>query len=401
MIFIGFIYLLSLGYLLFAFACLEKFHRFRKNSRPSSNFQPPVTVMKPICGLTPELKDNLLSFCHQNYPEFQVIFGLNDENDPAIPVLRKIITTHPEIDITLVINQRLSGKNYKVSNLVNMYPHAKHGMLVIADDDMRVSANYLNEIVAPFADQETGVVTCLYSGAPKEGIISSLHAMFINEWFLPSALISHALKKSNFCFGATMVIKRETLADIGGFEALADYLADDYMLGKLVAGHGHKIRLSHLIVQNIIQLTSLKSVLINETRWARTMRTAEPVGYTFTFLTDTLIISFFTGAAFYFYTQQIIWPVMIIGTVLLVRILFHLRINNMLDGHGAGSVWLIPVRDFFTFCIRLASFTSNTIEWKNRFFSVDSGGVLLSPVKQPIIPPVPSGGISKSHTGDN
>jgi len=401
MIFIGFIYLLSLGYLLFAFACLEKFYRFRKNFHPSGTFQPPVTVIKPVCGLAPELEENLLSFCHQNYPEFQVIFGLHDENDPAIPVIRKIIDTHPEIDITLVINQRLSGKNYKVSNMVNMYPHARHGMLVIADDDMRVPANYLKEIVAPFADQETGAVTCLYSGAPRGGILSSLHAMFINEWFLPSALISHALKKSDFCFGATMVIRSEILLEIGGFEALADYLADDYMLGKLVAKHGHKIRLSPLIVQNIIQLTSLKSVLLNETRWARTMRSVEPVSYTFTFLTDTLIISCFTGTAVYFHTQEPLWPVLIIGTVLLVRILFHLRINTMLDGHGAGSVWLIPVRDFFTFCIRLASFTSNTIEWKNRFFSVDGSGMLLSQVKQPIIPPVPSEGISKPKTGNN
>ena len=401
MILIGFIYLLSLGYLLLAFACLEKFHRFRKNSHPSSHFQPPVTVIKPVCGLTPELEENLLSFCLQDYPEFQVIFGLNDENDPAIPVLRKIIDAHPEIDITLVINQRLSGKNYKVSNLVNMYPYARHGTLVIADDDIRVPNNYLNEIVAPFADQETGAVTCLYSGTPKGGIISSLHAMFINEWFLPSALISHTLKKNDFCFGATLVIKRETLAEIGGFEVLADYLADDYMLGKLVADHGHKIHLSHLIVQNIIQPTSLKSVLLNETRWARTMRTVEPVGYTFTLLTDTLIIGCFTGAIFYFYTRQFIWPVLIIGTVLLVRILFHLRVNNMLDGHGAGSVWLIPVRDFLTFCIRLASFTSNTIEWKNRSFSVKNGGVLLSQLNQPIIPSVHPEGISKSNTGNN
>ena len=178
-----------------------------------------------------------------------------------------------------------------------------------------------------------------------------------------------------------MVIRREILVQIGGFDALADYLADDYMLGKLVAEYGHKIHLSHFVVENIIQESNFKSMLLHELRWARTMRTVQPLGYAFTFLTDTLMISCLVGAAAYVYTHQPMWPVVIIGSVLLARILFHLRAKTVLNSSGAGSIWLVPIRDFLTFCIRLVSFTGNKIEWKDKSFSVDNAGLIYIPTE--------------------
>ena len=381
MIVIALICILSLGYLLFAWYCLEKFHNTGTNASSSAGFHPPVSILKPVCGLDPEMNENLRSFCDQDYPEFQVIFGLRDENDPAAPTIRKIIKDYPDRDITLVVDQSLHGNNYKVSNLINMYPHARHEILVIADDDMRVTGNYLNAVVVPLADNGTGVVTCLYSGSPGGGIMSALNAMFVNEWFLPSALISHALKNNNFCFGATMVIKRGILEQIGGLDALVDYLADDYMLGKLVAGHGYKIKLSHFIVKNIIQEPDFRSMLSHELRWARTMRTVQPLGYIFTFLTDTLMLAFLLAVTVFIETNLLIWPVVIICSVLLVRILFHLRVQTILDAHAAGTIWLVPARDFLTFFIRLMSYTGNRIEWKDKSFSVDNNGLIYSPAE--------------------
>jgi ceramide glucosyltransferase len=247
---------------------------------------------------------------------------------------------------------------------------------------MRVPRNYLNTVVAPLVDHRIGAVTCLYSGSPRGGIVSTLIAMFINEWFLPSVLVSQSLKNNRFCFGATMVVRRDVLAQIGGFIALADYLADDYMLGKLVAEHGHKIHLSHLVVENVIHETSLKSMFFHELRWARTMRTAQPLGYLFTFLTDTLMIGFVAGIAAYAHTQQLLWPVIIIGTIFSIRALFHLRIQSLLNSRNAGSVWLIPVRDFLTFCVRLASFAGNRIEWKDKSFSVNNTGLMFTIASQ-------------------
>ena len=288
---------------------------------------------------------------------------------------------YPNLDIDLVIARDLTGNNYKISNLINMYPHARHGILVIADDDMRVTRNYLSNIVAPFTDQEVGIVTCLYSGSPRGGIISSLHAMFINEWFLPSALVGQALYNVQYCFGATIVVKREILAQIGGFDVLADYLADDYMLGKLVTDNGHTIHLSHVIIENIIHKISLKSMLLHELRWARTLRTVAPVGYFFTFLTDTVMISCLAACAIYFQTQQLMWPLVIVGSVLLIRMFFHLRIKSLINSRDAGSIWLIPIRDFLTFILRLLSFTGNKIAWKGKTFSVDNIGLIYNPAE--------------------
>ena len=381
MIILTLLFVMSLGYLLFAYVCIERFHGLRKNSLPSTGFQPPVSILKPVCGLDPDMNENLRSFCEQEYPEFQVIFGLRDENDPAVPTIRKIMDDYPGRDITLVIDQDLHGNNYKVSNLINMFPHVKHEIVVIADDDMRVSGDYLNAIVAPLADAGTGAVTCLYSGSPGGGLMSVLNAMFVNEWFLPSVLISHALKNDKFCFGATMVIKREILEQIGGLDALADYLADDYMLGKLVAEQGYKIKLSHFVVKNIIQEPDFKSMLLHEIRWARTMRTVQPLGYTFTFLTDTLVIACLLAAAVFFETQSLFLPVMIVFSVLLVRILFHIRVKTILDVRDAGATWLVPVRDILTFFIRLLSYTGNRIEWKDKTFSVDNTGFIYAPVQ--------------------
>lgn len=373
--------ILSLGYLLVAYSCVGKFHQTIKSYKPASCFQPPVTIFKPVCGPGYEMRENLRSFCEQNYPEYQIIFGVHDENDPAMAHVRGIIAEYPDKDITLVINQRLWGRNYKVSNLANMYPSAKHGILIIADDDMRVPGNYLNTVVAPLADHRNGAVTCLYSGSPRGGIVSTLIAMFINEWFMPSVLVSQFLKNNSFCFGATMVVRRDVLAQIGGFTALADCLADDYMLGKLVAEHGYKIHLSHLVIENIIYETSFKSMFLHELRWARTMRTVQPLGYLFTFFTDTLMIGFLAGITAYLHTQQLLWPVIIIGSILWIRALLHLRLQTLCNSRNTGSIWLIPVRDCLTFFIRLASFTGNRIEWKDKSFSINNTGLMTTSAK--------------------
>lgn len=380
-IIIAIVCILSLAYLLFAAVCMEKFHMSRTNSLPPPSFHPPVTILKPVCGLDTETADNLRSFCEQDYPVFQVIFGIQDESDPAVPIIRKIIKDFPERDITLVIDKRLHGNNYKISNLMNMLPQAKHGVFVIADDDMRVSRDYLNAVVPPLADDSVGVVTCLYSGSPRGGNVSALNAMFINEWFLPSVLISHTLKNNRFCFGATMVIKREILERIGGLDALVHYLADDYMLGNLVAKLGYKIQLSHFVVENVIKQTSFRSMLANELRWARTMRTVQPLGYTFTFITDTLMAGFLLAGALFLDTHLLVWPVFIVCFILLLRILFHLRVNTILNTRHAGAIWLVPVRDVLTFLIRLVSYTGNRIKWRDNTFSVDNTGLIYTPVE--------------------
>ena len=373
--------LCAIGYLLFANFCIIELQKSRKRPHIPSGFTPLVTVFKPICGLEHGMDENLRSFCEQDYPEYQIIFGLHGEDDTAIPVIEKIIQDYPQLDLEMVIDTRLHGTNHKVSNLINMFPTAKHDILLVADSDMRVGKNYLHDIVAPFANAANGAVTCLYSGRSEGGLASRLNAMFINEWFLPSVLISNALKDISYCLGATMAVRREILTDFGGFEALSNYLADDYMLGQMVSERGYKIHLSHTIVENLSYESSYKSLFLHELRWARTLRAVEPLGYLGTFLTDTLMIGSLTALFALIFTHHIFLPASILSITITARILLHLQVKSALGLNGRGSLLLIPVRDLLSFIIRIVSFTGHSVEWRNHIFSVDAEGLIHEEVE--------------------
>lgn len=373
---VALICLCSAGYLAFALFAVERFNYKRKRSNSTTDFQPPVTLLKPIYGLDAELAENLRSFCQQDYPEYQVIFGLHDKNDPALPIVESVIKEFGDIDLSVVIDSRLYGCNHKVSNIMNMFPTAKHDYLLVADSDMRVPTNYLSELMAPFADPTVGAVTSLYSGSARGKLASSLNAMFINEWFLPSVLISRILQPIKFCLGATMIVRRDLLNKIGGFKSLSDYLADDYMLGKLISDLGYKIHLADYIVENIVEEASLKDLLLHELRWARTLRRVEPLGYFFTFLTDTFVISTLTAITLYLTTQNLSLSLIPVLLILLARILLHIRTKQIAGSSSAGSIWLIPLRDLLSFSIRVISFTGTSIQWRNNAFNVDQSGLM-------------------------
>ena len=373
--------LCAITYLLFANFCIIELRKNIKRPHIPSGFTPAVTIFKPICGIEQDMDENLRSFCEQDYPEYQVIFGLHGNDDDAIPVIQKIIEDYPQLDLEMIIDTRLHGSNHKVSNLINMFPAAKHEILIVSDSDMRVRKNYLHDIVAPFANTANGAVTCLYSGRTDDGVPSKLNAMFINEWFLPSVLISDALKDISYCLGATMAVRRKILTDFGGFEALANYLADDYMLGQMVSERGYKVHLSHTIVENLSYEPNYKSLFLHELRWARTLRSAEPLGYMGTFLTDTLIVSSFTAFFALLFTQHTFLPASILGITITARILLHLQVKSALELNGIGSLFLIPVRDVMSFIIRIVSYMGNSVEWRNHTFSVDDDGLMHEDAK--------------------
>ena len=377
-IFVIFLCLGSIGYLVFALIALEIFNFKRKKLSLASEFQPAVTVLKPVYGLDPEMLDNLRSFCQQDYLEYQIIFGVQNEKDPAIPLIEKVINEFKKVDISYVVNSKIYGTNHKVSNLINIYPNAKHDYLLVADSDMRVPNDYLSNVMPAFADSEVGAVTCLYSGTAVGKIASSLNAMFINSWFLPSVLISKLLEPIKYCLGATMIVRRDLLEQIGGFKALSNYLADDYMLGKLVSDLGYKIHLSHFIVENIVEEASFKDLVKHELRWARTLRRVEPIGYAFTFLTDTLVVSLIAALTIYLNTSNIEWALIPLLVVMVARSLLHIRTASISGSNNPGSIALIPLRDILTFSIRILSFTGNSIHWRNNSFNVDQAGLIHS-----------------------
>lgn len=368
----------SLIYIAVAIVRVGAFRTRLQDTAPNRHL-PAMTVLKPICGLDPGLRDNLRSFCDQDYPTYQVLFGVRDRHDPAIPVIEDVIAEFPERDVKLVVDDRIVGNNYKVGNLTNMYRWAKHDIIVVADSDIRVGRSYLRTIAGPLQDQNVGAVTCLYTGSTVRGggVLSVLSAMYVNDWFLPSALVSLTGGQDlRYGFGATIAVRREAVEAIGGFSALARYLADDYMLGRLVSEHGYKVRLAPYLVETVIREQSLKALFLRELRWARTIRSLQPFGFAFSFVTDVLPVSMLAAGLLYLSTGQGLWATLLVVLMLVLRLQLHYRVRRVSRIRHAATPWLIPLRDLLTFAVRLISFTGRTVHWRQRQFLVRADGEL-------------------------
>ena len=344
---------------------------------------PSMTILKPICGLEERLEENLCSFCDQDFPAYQIIFAVQDRRDPAIPIIKKVISKFPDKDLSLTVNERVHGKNLKASNLVNMFEKARHDIIVVADSDVRVKRDYLKSIATPFFNNKVAAATCLYSGAGDRNLASRLGVMFMNDWFLPSALISAFFIDLKYCFGATMAIRRDVLNKIGGFEALTNFLADDYMLGKAVVKQGYKVALVPYIVENIVSEKNLKSLFYHELRWARTIRSVQPKGYTMSFITEAFPISILTGIFIYLYSSSLAWTMLPIITTLTLRITLHFIVQKNLARSAVYTPWLIPARDLFTLGVRIVSLFGRKVRWRDQTMVVCKGGHLSPLFERP------------------
>jgi ceramide glucosyltransferase len=358
----------SLAYLAFSIVRVIGFKRYKVEIPVHL---PPVTVLKPLCGLDAELYENLRSFCEQDYPEYEVIFGTTDAADPAIPVVQRLIRECRGRNLSLVVDERIIGSNRKVSNLANIYATARHDLLVIADSDMRVGPDYLRSIAGCFADVETGAATCLYTGAPSDNRLPSiLGSSFINEWFLPSVLVASAFQEIRCCFGATMAVRRDVLKRIGGFPVLASMLADDYMLGKLVSDLGHKVIVAPYLVENVVLEKDLKSLYLHELRWARTVRSVEPLGYSLSLVTHALPMTLlFLGVG----GAPTLGVAMVI-MALSLRVSMQYLARRSLGARIPFRPWLVPLRDLFSFVVWCTSFFGNDVRWRQFDFSHDGYG---------------------------
>ncbi len=343
------------------------------NHRPSTGFTPPITILKPLCGLDFQLYENLRSFCQQDYPTFQVIFGVANASDPAIPVVRRLQEDFPDTDITLVIDDRVIGTNLKISNLANMYPQAKYDILVIADSDMSVGTDYLTAIAQSFEKEKVGAATCLYTAKSAENMASKLGALYINEWFLPSVLVALTFQKLDFCFGATMCIRRNVLEEIGGFEKLSSLLADDHILGKEVSRIGHDVVLIPYLVENVVHERDFRALFLHELRWARTIRLVQASGYAFSFITYGIPLTLILLA---------VWPtstvsIVIVTLMIALRLLIHSVIKYKIELKSESvQPWLIPVRDCLNFIIWVVSFLGDRVSWRNNEYAVQTNGNL-------------------------
>jgi ceramide glucosyltransferase len=350
---------------------------------PASAPLPPVTILKPLCGAEPGLYEDLRSFCRQDYPEFQIIFGVRDAADPACAVALRLKAEFPELPIQLIINPQLHGANCKISNLINMLPYARHELLAIADSDACVGPDYLATVTAPLRDRSVGLVTCVYRGVPTVGLWSRLGAMYINEWYVPSILLAWLFGHQSYVSGQTICLRRDTLRAFDDLHGLADHLADDYRLGELVRGQGLRIVLSPYLVSGEHHEPSLRSVARHETRWMRTLNVLRPLSFRCLFLTFSLPLAIIgillvcaasVGVAEGHAATTAAWQIFAVAGF--ARLTLHLVHRFRDDRPILSDLWLLPARDLLLCWVWSQSFFSSKVTWRGNVFDVGRDGVM-------------------------
>jgi ceramide glucosyltransferase len=320
----------------------------------------PVSILKPLCGNEPRLYENLRSFCVQSHPAFQLICGVRDPRDPAIAVVRRLQAEFPAVDLQLVIDPRVHGTNLKVSNLLNLLPLARHDRLVLTDSDIGVGPDYLRRVTAPLADPGVGVVTCLYRGVAGTGLWSRLGAQFIDEWFIPSVEVAHALGSTRFSFGSTLALRRDVLEAAGGLEALNNLLADDFWLGEFSRRQGFRTVLSDVWVTTDVTDDSLADLWAHELRWQRTIRAVAPVGFAFTFVTFPFpVLALGLALA----PSALCLAIALIGAAARIG-LHYVQRRRTADRTPAGSVLLLPWRDSLLLAGWAVAHTGSRVRWR-------------------------------------
>jgi ceramide glucosyltransferase len=351
--------------------------KLRQTSLRDGRLLPPVSILKPLKGIDPEIWESFCSHCEQHYPEFQLIFGVSDANDPVIDTVRKLQAKYPHVPIELIVCNRVLGANIKVSNLLQMLPSARHEILLVNDSDIRVARDYLQNVVAPFADHSVGLVTCLYHGVPGPTLGSRLEAMSISTDFIPGVLSARFLERGlHFGLGSTLAFRRSDLQAIGGFEALLDCLADDYELGRRIAATGKKVELSAATVATFLPAYTLRQFLRHQLRWSRTIRDARQWGYAgllFTFGLPWAIVALLAarGAAW-------AWVLLAVTFTVRMAVAFVAADVVLNDRWGFRSrllntLFLLPLRDLIAPFVWVASFMGNRIHWRGDVFDLQDG----------------------------
>jgi len=368
--FVWVMFFCSLGFYVAAIFAALRFSRRQKEKAPL-NFAPFVSVLKPVYGIDFGSKENFESFCAQNYSNYEILFAVNDEFDPAVPLIRKLIAAHPERKIRLVTGAPFLGENRKVNNLALMVREANHEILSITDGDVRVGPDYLRNVVAPFADNKTGAVTSLYRGIAQRSFFGELEALGAASDFAAGVLVAERMEGLNFALGASIVTTKSWLQRIGGFEPIAHLLADDYELGNRIAEAGGEVVLSKEVVATMYPMQTLRGFCDHQLRWARTVRLCRPLSYLGLIFTHGLPWAIFV--AFFSPTKAI--AVACLATYLVLRISVALSsgVGVLQDETVRRRWWLIPVRDAVHFLIWLASFASNRVTWGDAEFTMKKG----------------------------
>ena len=338
---------------------------------PAANL-PPVSILKPLKGTDPEMYESFRSHCIQDYPEYEILFGISDASDPAAVLVEKLRQEFPGRAIRLVLCEKKLGANGKVSSLAQLAAEAKYQILLVDDSDIRVTRDYLKAVVTELQEPGTGMVTCLYRGIPAGTIASRLESLGISTDFSPGVLAAQQIEAGlHFGLGSTLAFRRSELDAIGGFEAIVDHLGDDYELGKRIADLRLKVKLGNEIVETFLLAYGFSDFFSHQLRWARTIRASRPGGYaglliTYTLTWAVLTVVFSRGAAWAWWLGAC--AVLLRVTMALVTGVFVLRDREVLR-----SLWLLPLRDFIAPFVWVGGWFGRKIVWRGEEFVLKNG----------------------------
>jgi ceramide glucosyltransferase len=333
---------------------------------------PPVSILKPLKGTDPEMYESFRSHCLQDYPEYEIIFGVSDPGDEAIESVRKLQQEFPDREIRLVVAPEILGANVKVSNLAQMLPAAQHEFLIVNDSDIRVPPDYLRRVVAPLANPNVGMVTCLYRGVAGATLGSRLEALGISTDFCAGVLAARQLEGGiRFGLGSTLAFRRTELEKIGGFNSFVDYLADDYELGKRIAGLGFTVELSHVVVETFLPSYALGDFFAHQLRWGRGVRDARAGGYLGLVFTFGLMWATLALAA----SRGTLWAWIALMITLLLRFAVAMAVGRRIlqDSRAWKNAWLIPPRDLIADVVWMVSLVGHTVVWRGERFQLKAG----------------------------
>ncbi len=352
---------------------------FLKVKRATPAQFPPVSILKPLKGIDPQIWESFRSHCEQDYPEYELIFGVSEKDDPAIELVRRLQSEYPNRRIELVVCEKILGANVKVSNLAQMLPAAHHEILLVNDSDIRVPPDYLRRVVSSLAGEgarstqaQVGLVTCLYRGIAANTLGSRLEALGIATDFVPGVLSARVLEGGvRFALGSTMVFRKADLAAIGGFEVLLDYLADDYELGRRICATGKPVELSDGVVETFLPAYSFRQFLNHQMRWWRTIRDARRGGYAglpFTFGLPWAIATVLVG-------RGAEWAWLLFAVTAAARLAVGLVAATAVlqDRQPLANIFLLPIRDLIAPLLWMAGLVGNRIHWRGDEFAVKNG----------------------------
>jgi ceramide glucosyltransferase len=340
----------------------------RKRKQKANPCPEPVTLLKPLHGAEPRLEECLTSFCTQDYSgPVQIIFGLQDGSDPALTIAKDLKEKFPALDIGITVDASAHGVNAKISNLINMNATAKNDILIAADSDILAPPDYLEQVVALLQKPGAGAVSVLYYGESAGAVWSRLAAAWINTHFLPSVMVGTALGLAKPCFGSTIALNREALERIGGFEAFANQLADDYAIGAAVRKAGFSVEIGPAAVGHVCHEETLSDLLSHQLRWARTIRSIDLPGYLGSFVTQPLGLALLGGVAGS--ASCLALAVLAIG----LRVGLYRAVERSFE-LSRQSYWMLPVTDLLAFGVFVWSFFGTSVTWKRVSYTVLGDG---------------------------